>query len=208
MKTKLVTIEVGWKLFEGPKRSQNPGTDRYDAHQRALRDAIFIPDQQDKDRISRYLSTLTPPRDWTYAVRTSATWVWRHCKRLIPPPELLYPQVARVFQTYGPLKDAKTGQPLFNAAAWRAAKNVLALVQAGHVSDPPGVPLYYVVGIDHKAGGLPIYRCPRGTNNTEGGVHRHLRTHLPTSGVSPRHMSNCLTEFRLRHNLLVSSLFL
>ncbi len=32
MKTKLVTIEVGWKLFEGPKRSQNPGTDRYDAH--------------------------------------------------------------------------------------------------------------------------------------------------------------------------------
>ncbi len=33
-KTKLVTIEVGWKLFEGPKRSQNPGTDRYDAHQR------------------------------------------------------------------------------------------------------------------------------------------------------------------------------
>ncbi len=173
---------------------------------RALRDAIFIPDKGDKARICRYLATLKPPRDWDYALRTAANWLWKRCKRLIPPPELLYSKVAHVFRTYGPLKDAKTGLPLFNKAAWHTAKNILSLVQLGYLSDPPGIPLYYSIGIDTKCG-LPIYRCIRGTNWTEGGVHRHLRTHLPTSGVSPRHMLTCLYDFILRHNLLVRHTF-
>ncbi len=53
---------------------------------RALRDAIFIPDKGDKERIVRYLSTLNPPCDWDYALRTAPAWLWRHCKRIIPPP--------------------------------------------------------------------------------------------------------------------------
>jgi hypothetical protein len=34
----------------------------------------------------------------------------------------LYPVVAKVFETFGPLKDARTGLPLFNSAAWAVAK--------------------------------------------------------------------------------------
>ncbi len=196
-------LKDAWHVFNMLYISRVHGL-RY-AFANALRDAIFVPDKQDKENITRYLSTLPAPRNsWDYMVRTAPRWVWRHCKRLIPPPELLYPHVSRVFQTYGPLKDAKTGQPLFNTAAWHTAKNILALIQNGYVSDPPGIALYYIIGIDQKAGYLPLYRCMRGTNWTEGGVHRHLRTHLPTSGTSPRHMLCCLYEFILRHNLLVS----
>lgn len=171
----------------------------------ALRDAIFIPDQQDKARIIAWANTCTPPLSWNDLLFRRTEWLWRRCKRIIPPPEELYPLVSKVFKTYGPLKDATSGLPLFNTAAWAVAKNILELVQKGFLSDPPGTPLYYQLGVDAKTG-LPIYRCFRGTNMTEGGVHTHLRSRLPTSGVSVRHVQFCLLDFILRHNLLVSIL--
>jgi hypothetical protein len=92
-------------------------------------------------------------------LRTRAKWLWHHCKWSIPPPEQLYPLVERVFRTYGALKDAQSGLPLFNSAAWTVSKNILDLVQKGFLSDPPGVALYYQIGVDTKFGGLPLYRC-------------------------------------------------
>ena len=53
-------------------------------------------------------------------------------------------------------------------------------------TDPPNIPLHYCIGIIKKSG-LPVYRCWRGTNFTEGGVHRPIRRSLPISGVSPEH---------------------
>lgn len=93
------------------------------------------------------------------------------------------------------------------AAAWKIAKNILELVRNGYVSDVPGVALYILLGFDAKAGGLPIYRCIRGTNMVEGGVHTHLRAKLPSRGASVRHMVACLLDFVLRHNLTVCLLF-
>jgi hypothetical protein len=168
---------------------------------RALRDAIFIPDAAEKARIIAWGLRQSPPKDWDSILRSSPQWLWRRCKRIIPPPEELYPVVAKVFETFGPLKDARTGLPLFNSAAWAVAKNILALVQKGYCSDPPGISLYYVVGYDKD--GLPLYRCIRGTNMTEGGVHTHLRSRLPTSGASVRHINAALKDFILRHNLVV-----
>ncbi|KAJ3964742.1 hypothetical protein EV361DRAFT_976393 [Lentinula raphanica] len=162
---------------------------------RALRDAIFIPDPADQKRIEVWGSTQTPPLTWEYLVRSRPKWVWAHCKRTIPPPEQVYPLVERVFRVYGPLKDAKTGSPLFNAAAWAVSRNILELVRKGFLSDPLGVPLYTPVGLDSKAGGLPIYRCFRGTNFTEGGVHRHFTEHLPQQGTSIRHVHASLQDF-------------
>ncbi|KAJ7182091.1 hypothetical protein C8R46DRAFT_1210641 [Mycena filopes] len=105
--------------------------------------------------------------------------------------------------TYGPLKDSKTSLPLFNTAAWKIAKNILELIKNGYVSDPPGIQLYYCLGFDKKAGGLPIYRCVRGTNIVEGGVHTHLIARLPSRGASVCHMIACLLDFILGHNLRV-----
>ncbi|KAJ7924309.1 hypothetical protein B0H13DRAFT_1864173 [Mycena leptocephala] len=84
-----------------------------------------------------------PPRTWEDLVRKSSDWVWRRCKRIIPPPEQLHGDVAEVFRTFGPLKDATTGLPLFNSAAWAVAKNILELISKGYLSDPPGIAFYY-----------------------------------------------------------------
>ncbi|KAJ7132564.1 hypothetical protein C8R44DRAFT_871499 [Mycena epipterygia] len=128
---------------------------------------------------------------WQDMLRFHPKWLWRHCRRTIPPPEDLYPLVHAVFMTWGPLKDSKTGIPLFNSAAWKVAKNILELIKNGFVSDPPDVQLYYCIGFDEKAGGLPIYRCLQGTNMVEGGVHTHLLAKLPSHGASVRHMVAC-----------------
>jgi hypothetical protein len=173
---------------------------------RALRDAIFIPDPDDKARIIAWGSRQNPVQDWNTLLRTSSQWLWRRCKRIIPPPEELYPLVAAVFATFGHLKDAKSGLPLFNSSAWAVAKNVLELIQKGFLSDPPGIPLYYKVSVDKFD--LDLYRCIRGSNYPEGGVHRHLLSHLPTSGAGIRHANASLKDFICRHNLVVGySLF-
>lgn len=167
-----------------------------------LRDAMFIPNPEDKARIVDWASHRSPPLSWEYLLLSKPAWVLSRVRQTIPPPEQLYDLVKKVFYTYGPLKDAKTNQPLFNAEAWRVAKNILKLVLKGFVSDPPGISLYVALGSDRY--GLTVYRCMRGTNYTEGGVHRHLVKRLPTSGVSIEHMHACLKDFILYHNLCVS----
>lgn len=171
---------------------------------RELRDAIFIPDPEDRKRIEAWGQTQSPPQNFNSTRAARPSWLWHRCKRVVPPPNILFPLVNQVFQTYGPLKDAATGVPLFNLANWKTAKNILDLIRNGFVSDPPGISLYTIIGLDEKAGGLPVYRCSHGTNLTEGGVHTHLRTHMPSSGASVRHAHASLLDFVLRHNLLVS----
>jgi hypothetical protein len=111
--------------------------------------------------------------------------------------------VAKVFRTYGPIVDPDSQKPLFNSDNWKTAKNVLELIKNGYLSDPPGVALYTAIGINKKAGGLSIYRCARGTNSAEGGVHAQIRSRLPKFGTSIWHLQASLLDFVLRHNLLV-----
>jgi hypothetical protein len=80
---------------------------------------------------------------------------------------------------------------------------MLTLIKSGYLSDPPGIALYYQIGLDSKNGCLPIYRCMHGTNMTEGGVHKQIHCHVPVSGISPQYLYSCLLDFILRHNLLV-----
>jgi hypothetical protein len=170
---------------------------------RELRDAIFIPDEEDKTRINIWGSTQAPPRTYEILRNSCPQWLQARCKHIIPPPNILYPLVANVFRTYGPLIDSDSKKPLFTPDNWKTAKNILELIKNGYLSDPPGIPLYTVIGLDKKAGGLPIYRCACGTNSTEGGVHTHIRSRLPKFGASICHVQAALLDFTLRHNLLV-----
>jgi len=129
---------------------------------RELRDAIFIPDEDDKSRIDAWGATQDPPQKYAILRNTSPQWIREHCKHIIPAPNRLHHLVSRVFRTYGPLVDPKTNKPLFTLDNWKTAKHVLDLIRNGYLSDPPGIPLYTVVGLDKKAGGLPMYRCSRG----------------------------------------------
>ena len=172
---------------------------------RALRDILFVPDPEDRHRIMTWLAIAKPGVTFEQIQATNPVWLWKHCRRIIPPPDILSPLVNEFFLTFGPLKDAITKQPLFNSSNWQSARRIHEIIQQGLVSDPPGIPLYIQISVDKKAGGLPIYRCCRGTNSTEGGVHTHLRSHLPTSGASVRHANASLCDFILQHNLRVST---
>ncbi|KAF9000804.1 hypothetical protein BDZ89DRAFT_1170255 [Hymenopellis radicata] len=171
---------------------------------RTLRDAIFLPDPEDQRRMIAYLARLSPPTTWDECLQSNPRLIKRHCKFIVPPAEVVAPLVAKVFETYGPLKDAESGLPLFNAAAWKTAKNILVLVKSGYISDPPGLSLYHFLGYSSSSG-LPIYQCFRGTNFTEGGVHRPIRHCMPLGGASPRHTVNRLLDFIFRHNMRVGT---
>lgn len=167
----------------------------------AFRDILLVPDDDDKKRISNY--AVEKGTTFEKLVRSKPQWVWAHCKRLVRPPSVLYPLVEELFKTYGPLKDAATGQPLFNKNVWKAAQGVLKTIRDGFVSDPPGVALYYQIGVDSKANNLPIYHCCRGTNLSEGAVHRPILHVFPSNGVGVRHAIMSLVAFVLKHNLKV-----
>lgn len=170
---------------------------------RALRDTLFVPDKEDRMRISAWAAKLDPPRTFEQLEASQPKWVHKRCRRVIPPPHVLFPMVEQLFLKYGPLIHALTRLPLFNQQNWKTAKQILELIRQGFVSDPPGIPLYTVIAVDAKADNLSIYRCSRGTNFTEGGVHTHLRSRLPTSGASVRHVNSCLSDFVLQHHLRV-----
>lgn len=144
-----------------------------------------------------------PPITFAKLRLLNLKWLWQHFRCIIPPPSTLYPLVEEVFWTYGPLKDATTHQPFFNCQAWDKSKQILDLICQGFVSDPPGISLYTPIGMNKAAGNLKIYFCSCGTNFTEGGVHTHLRSHLPSSGAGIRHINACLPDFMLHHNLQV-----
>jgi len=167
----------------------------------ALRDAIFLPDLEDKKRIISYLACRNPPLTWDECLRSNPKFIKKHCKHVVPPPEQLYNLVSTVFKIYGPLKDAQSGLPLFSSNTWKTIKNILYTIKRGEISDPPGIAFYYCLGT--SSNGLPHYRCWRGTNFTEGAVHRPIRKSMPFSGVSPRHTVNRLKDFVYRHNMLV-----
>ncbi|KAJ7587518.1 hypothetical protein C8J56DRAFT_786255 [Mycena floridula] len=88
----------------------------------ALREAIFIPDLEDKRRMVVYLARQSPPMTWEECLRSKPGLIKKHCRHVVPLPEQLYPVVSAVFKLYGPLKDAATGLPLFNAAAWKSQR--------------------------------------------------------------------------------------
>jgi hypothetical protein len=109
----------------------------------------------------------------------------------------------QLFRTWGPLQDAATGIPLFNQNAWKAAQGILRTIKDGFVSDPPGVALYMQIGVD--ADDLPVYFCCRGTNISEGAVHRPILHVFPSTGVGVRHAILSLAAFILRHNFNVGT---
>lgn len=180
------------------------------AFARAFSDAIFIPHAGDKRLLSARYAAQRPPTTFDREVLTRPSSVWSRCRRTIPAPAILVPRLSELFKTYGPLKDAETGKPLFDDRAWSDARKVLELASKGHMSDPVGIDLYLLRG---KCGGpdgslddgVMLYRNARGTNSLEGGVHQNLRKRFPSygGGVSARHADMFMRTYSSMHNLVV-----
>lgn len=167
-----------------------------------FRDALFLVNEEDKKRVTKALkhNQIT----WDRMVKARPSWISKRIRRTIPPPKQLYPVVAALFSHYGNSLDLKTGLKLFDKQCQSQAAKILDAISKGHISDPVGVPLYYTRRIDEF--GLPVYRCVRGTNSLEGGVHTNIIRKFSMYNASPR-LTNCLlADYRLRHNTDVSIL--
>ncbi|CEP09375.1 hypothetical protein [Parasitella parasitica] len=66
-------------------------------------------------------------------------------RRHVPPPDELHASVKALFDIYQDSKCAVSGFPLFGRRCKAVADNVLDSIKRGHVSDPPGISLYYLL---------------------------------------------------------------
>jgi hypothetical protein len=165
-----------------------------------LRDALFVMDAMDVERVKRVLDR--QGISFAKKLQTNPAWILRRVRRVVPPPQVLYPVIKNLFDQYGGETCARTGLPLFDRKALAKAVNVLKAIQDGHVSDPPGVSFYFEIGVDRD--NLPVYRCSRGTNSVEGGIHQNIIRKFGAFGASP-HLADCaMADYRLRHNTDVS----
>ena len=100
--------------------------------------------------------------------------ICRRCQRYIPHPDILTSVLKTLFECWKDVPctlDPSNGK-LFSAAAWHQAQNTLKYAEDGLMSDPPGIPLYYSMGVD-KAG-LHCYCTVWGANSVEGNIYMPL----------------------------------
>ena len=190
-----------WHVFHQFPISLHHGLRRPFA--RALSRAFFIPNQEDKHAVDEVLRQ----QNTTYEakLRSNPAYIRKRVQYRVPPPEKLYSRIAAVIKTFGPRRDATTKQPLFNEKAWNVAKNVLEHVRNGDYSDPPDMSVYFHIGKDKN--GLNLYRCFRGTNDVEGGIHQNLIRRFTSFNVSPRRAVNMMLDYVCAHNMQVMRFF-
>lgn len=128
----------------------------------------------------------------------------KRVERVVPPPKQLYHHVRAVYVTFGSKIDSATTKPLFNAAAWAKANNVLKEIQRGYYSDPPGFN-FYSFALDKDGNkkidkfGIPLLRCSRGTNLVENVHKSYSSTFRAACGFE---LGDCmLAERRHRRNI-------
>ncbi|CEP06806.1 hypothetical protein, partial, partial [Parasitella parasitica] len=174
---------------------------------RKLRDALFVNNIDDEAMIRSYLDGLPDedPNKMTFdqLMKKRPGWVLKRIRRHVPQPVELATAVQALFDTYQDSKCAISGLPLFDKRCKKVASNVLETIKKGHVSDPPGVSWYYHMYTDRH--GFPVYRCTRGTNSIEGGVHQNIVRKFASFNASPALTDCSLADYRLRHNIQVGS---
>jgi len=142
---------------------------------RALRDAVFVVCQDDKDAWMKMTRESLKgeglnEREIKIRVIKEYDQMLNKSRRSIPSPALLLSSTKKVFDLYGHQVDLKTGKPLFSQECWAAVKRGQDHIEHGCLSDCPSVELYYSSANDERKN----LRCARGTNALEG-WHKWLR---------------------------------
>ncbi|CAM9376638.1 unnamed protein product [Sphacelaria rigidula] len=164
-----------------------------------LRDACFIVNLADNKeaRLALKAQGMKPEEVATYK-KKNWTFFLRNCRRLVPNRERLSARFDSVIDQFRNVVDAKSGEVLLRPKAMDAINLLRKHIEAGCLSDPDGVPLYYATG--KSAAGITTRRCVRGTNSTEG-YHRYLRRLLLPYCASPSLAHSMLLEFNHRWNI-------
>lgn len=166
---------------------------------RCLSHAIMLYNKKDAEAARAVAVELFPELTWGGVIIRRAAWVNKRVRRVVPAPDVLVTRLRALSDEFAPIRDAKTDEPLFNAAKKKAADLVLLVAQEGWLSDPPNVNVYIMLWRDNK--GLPVWLCSRGSNANEGGVHQKLvKNFMVSKGASPELIHLGLYEFAHRHN--------
>lgn len=130
---------------------------------RELSHLMMIEDVDDHRQVEAVL--LKKQKSWQYMMRANPDAIHKRVRCFCPPPEILVPHLKALFEDWKNVKcsiDPSRG-PLFSAAAQKQADAIIRVAQLGLISDPPGYPLYYKMGVDRD--GLSYYCCIHGTNS-------------------------------------------
>ncbi|KAG6877503.1 hypothetical protein C0992_009828 [Termitomyces sp. T32_za158] len=140
---------------------------------------------------------------WSYALRSHSDAIRRRVRRYCPGPEKLAADLRVLFDGWANVSCSvnHTHGPLFSEEAKKQAARIIQVAELGLLSDPPGFSLYRRIGTDPD--GLAVYRCLRGTNSIEGGIHMALRRTFGSLRASPELADAILANIRHRRNLAV-----
>jgi hypothetical protein len=119
-------------------------------------EAIFVCDRSEELAVRAVLEKHGVT--WAYAKRAKASALNRRIRRYIPSRTILFHRLETLFKGYENMEcSTKTARgPFFSDDAKKMVQNLLETVKNGYLSDPPGIPLYYLMGKDRD--GLNIYR--------------------------------------------------
>jgi hypothetical protein len=165
-------------------------------------EAMFLRDKDDEAQVRVVLER--KGINWDYARRAHPPSLNRRIRRYIPSRDILVPRLETLFNGYrNVICTAQTGRTkkFFSKDAQEMSDRLLDTARRGFVSDPPGIPLYYRMGIDRD--GLSVYRTIRGTNSVEGGVHMAVRRVFGSLQASPELAECLLLNWMLRRNKTV-----
>ena len=146
----------------------------------AFRDALFIYDTDDKEKVQVVLETVG--KTWERELAFNSRYITKRVRRYIPPSKVLHARVKAVFDFFQDKQDAKTGKKLFGGKdAMKKKDLVLEALLRGELSDPPDLPLYlpeFHPGTNQPKqdkDGLHLWRCIRGTGPAENAHSQYTR---------------------------------
>ncbi|CAK5273589.1 unnamed protein product [Mycena citricolor] len=164
-------------------------------------EAIFIRDHADETAVRAVLEKHGIV--WEYAKRAKLAVLNRRIRRIIPPRDILLSHLDKLFDAYADLicSTKSASGPFFTPDAREMWKNLRKTAQQGYLSDPPSIPLYYLMGKDHD--GLNLYRTVQGTNSIEGGFHMAIHRVFGSLRASAELAECLLINWILRRNIKV-----
>ncbi|KIK54977.1 hypothetical protein GYMLUDRAFT_1021476 [Collybiopsis luxurians FD-317 M1] len=164
-------------------------------------EAIFLRDASDEAAVQAVIEK--KGGSWNFMKRRHSSAINKRIHRLIPDRDTLNTHVSTCFTSFKDIRWLTKGKsiPFFSDSANEMAERLLETIRRGFLSDPKGLSLYFEMGHDHD--GLFLYRCMRGTNSVEGGLHMPLRCFFGASLASTEGAEALLVNLIYRRNKTV-----
>lgn len=168
---------------------------------RMLRDAIFVPFEDDVKRVDAYLRDHEGGITFEDKRKASPKWISARVRFYVPPKDQLKSKLTGLLELFQDAVFTVDKIPLVNQKCKDAWNTLISdHVEKGCLSDPVGLSIYSIVG---SINGLPIYRSNRGTEVVES-LNRVLRDNFQSFTAGPRISNNYLLLLMYTQTILAS----